>query len=37
MYDKKRYVLHLKLLQLYVQIGMHITKLHRELQFNQEQ
>ena len=37
MYDKKHYVLHFKLLQLYVQLGMRITKLHRVLQFNQEQ
>ena len=37
MYDKKHFVLHFKLLQLYVQLGMRITKLHRVLQFNQEQ
>ena len=36
LFDKKNYVVHYKLLQLYVQLGLRITKLHRVLQFNQE-
>ena len=36
LFDKKNYVVHYKLLQLYVQLGLRITKLHRVVQFNQE-
>ena len=33
--DKTRYVLHSKNLQLYVSLGMKVTKVHKVLQFNQ--
>ena len=36
LFDKRNYVVHYKLLQLYVQLGLRITKLHRVLQFNLE-
>ena len=36
LFDKKNYVVHYKLHQLNVQLGLRITKLHRVLQFNQE-
>ena len=34
--DKERYVVHYKLLKLYVQLGLVIKKVHRVLQFRQE-
>ena len=35
-FDKERYVVHYKLLKLYVQLGLVIRKVHRALQFRQE-
>ena len=35
-FDKARYVVHYKLLKLYVQLGLVIRKVHRMLQFRQE-
>ena len=35
-FDKERYVVHYKLLKLYVQLGLVIKKVHRVLQFRQE-
>ena len=35
MFDKSKYVLHYKLLQFYVQLGLRIEKVHRILKFTQ--
>ena len=35
LFDKKRYVIHSKVLKLYVQLGLRITKIHRGISFNQ--
>ena len=37
LHDKKNYVVHSQNLQFYVKMGMHVTKIHRVLQFNQSQ
>jgi len=34
-YDKKNYVVHYRLLKLYLKLGLKLTKVHRVLQFNQ--
>ena len=34
-YDKKKYVLHIRNLQLYISLGMRCTKIHRILEFTQ--
>ena len=36
-YDKERYVLHCKNLQLYLKFGMKLKKIHRVLKFDQSQ
>ena len=35
-FDKERYVVHYKLIKLYIELGLVIKKLHRVLQFRQE-
>ena len=36
LFDKKRYTLHYRNLQLYIQLGTKVTKVHRVLRFRQE-
>ena len=36
LYDKKKYVLYLRNLQLYTELGMNVEKIHRVLAFNQK-
>ena len=33
--NKEKYVLHIKNLELYLKLGMKLTKIHRDLQFNE--
>jgi len=35
--DKKNYVIHYRLLKLYVKLGIHVTKIHRAVQFEQRE
>ena len=36
LYDKERYVLHEKNLELYLSLGMRLKRVHRALQFNEK-